>query len=290
MLSVRREGMAALTGVVVLAASALIGLPAHADTTRHPDQQIAVPAYFPTSDTTSWSEMARYGDHIGFVIANVNSGPGSAVDPGWQHVLDEMYSTGTTPVGYVDTGYLGFTGRSTRAGAADVASWLAQVERDVDSWFDFYGNDIDGIFFDQTESTCGPGAGSDEYVNLYKVLNRYVHDKYPGSLTIDNPGVPVPECYSHAADVLVTFEGDYADYVNPTSGFVPQQWQLAGDSARFFNLVFDVPETGIRTAMMQSKQDNVGTVYLTDRTLGSNPWQAAPSPHYLERELFAADR
>lgn len=48
------------------------------------------------------------------------------------------------------TGYLGVSQQqfTTRLGSTNLADWTAQIERDVDMWYDLYGSSIGGIFFD----------------------------------------------------------------------------------------------------------------------------------------------
>lgn len=282
-----------LLGVATLCAVALVGLPAASTAAPPPvaatlPRHIAVPAYFPPDDAGSWAELANAGPRLGFVIVNVDSGPGAQAETGWRKVTAALRASGTKIIGYVDTGYLGATGRPTERGATDPASWLVQAERDVRRWYAFYGAAIGGIFFDEADSDCGPTEGSDEYVARYRELDRYVHTHYPGSLTVDNPGVAVPACYSDAADVLVTFEGDYRDFSAGTAGRAPSQWQLSSDPTRFCDLVYDVPPAGIAAAMDRARQHNAGYVYLTDRTLAANPWLAPPSHGYFGTELASA--
>ena len=124
---------------------------------------------------------------------------------------------GVKVVGYVDTGYLGTTGQRTRLGSSAIIDWISQIERDVDAWYAFYGADLSGIFFDQGQNACGPTATSQDWALLYGQLDAYVKRAHPGALTVLNPGIAVPQCYEHSADVLVTFEGSYEAYTNDPS-------------------------------------------------------------------------
>ena len=111
--------------------------------------------------------------------------------------------------------------RYTRAGDTDPTNWIAQAEQDVNAWYGFYGSAIDGIFFDDVMNTCGPKAGSDEYAKDYRFLSTTVHTAHPGSLTVLNPGITVPQCYEDAGDVLLTFEGPASDFLNPPADLAP---------------------------------------------------------------------
>lgn len=251
-------------------------------------QHVAVPAYIPPSDTTSWTELSGAGPALGIVVANPASGPGAAVDPAWQTVIQATSQAGTKVLGYVDTGYFGFTGRRTASGSTDPTAWLVQAELDIDRWYDFYGDSLDGIFFDEVENVCGPDRHSSRYVDLYRELNAFTHDAHHGSLTVANPGTSVPDCYRDAADILVTFEGSATDYLDPPSELAPRPWQLAADPDKFWNIVYDVPQADLADVMAASKHDNAGYIYATPRTLGSNPYLAAPDAGYFAAELAAA--
>ncbi|HEX3792509.1 MAG TPA: spherulation-specific family 4 protein [Pseudonocardiaceae bacterium] len=289
----RRLGVA--IGVAALGAFTLVGLPtttqaaAHANAVPGLGQHIAVPAYIPLTDGVSWNQLSSGSAQLGLVIANVASGPGGAADPGWQTVINATRAGGATVLGYVDTGYFGFAGAQTALGRTDATSWLVQAEQDVNRWYAYYGASMGGIFFDDAENVCGPTATGQQYVTLYRELSDYVHTFHPGSVTVLNPGVAVPECYQDAADVLVTYEGADSGYLSPTGDQVPQQWQLDADPDKFWNLIYDVPQDDIAAVLGQSKQDNAGYVYVTPRTLDSNPWLAAPAADYFSAELAATE-
>lgn len=282
--------------IAVTAAGALVTLgllvtapAAHADTIPPLGQHVAVPAYIPPTDTTSWNQLSTSNAQLGFVVANVANGPDTSLNTNWQTVINATHNHGTKVLGYVDTGYFGSTtpARQTVLGDTDATAWLVQAEQDVNRWYAFYGSSIDGIFFDDAQKVCGPTSGSSQYVDLYRQLNNYVHTYHPGALTVANPGVGVPNCYEDAADILVTFEGTYSDYLNPTGDYVTQQWQLNADPNKFWNLVYNVPDQTALTAVMnKSKQNNAGYIYATPDT-APNPWDTVPATSYWNAELAA---
>ncbi|MCL2516271.1 MAG: spherulation-specific family 4 protein, partial [Microbacteriaceae bacterium] len=155
---------------VSLAAAAIAALgaagaaPAQAEpgaAPAHPDaavsQHLAAAAYISPTDP-AWSQIAATGSALGFVVANVSNGPGSAEDDAWKAVIDNAHAHGVKVLGYVDTGYLGGSDpvRTTRLGDTDATAWTVQAEQDVARWYSFYGASIDGIFFDDGMNTCGP--------------------------------------------------------------------------------------------------------------------------------------
>ncbi|WNV87554.1 spherulation-specific family 4 protein [Umezawaea sp. Da 62-37] len=249
-------------------------------------QHVAVPAYISPTDSAAWNRIATSGSQLGFVVANVANGPDSGVNTAWQSVINTTHGSGTKVLGYVDSGYFGFTTppRETVLGHTDAQSWLQQAEQQIDQWYQFYGASIDGIFIDDGQNVCGPTSGSTTYVDLYRELNDYVHTSHPGALTVVNPGVGVPQCYEDVADVLVTFEGTFANYQNPTGEYVTQPWQLDADPNKFWHLVYDTPQASLTAALDKSKQNNAGYVYVTPDTL-SNPWDTVPPSAYWSAEL-----
>ena len=254
--------------------------------TASPAQQIGLPAYIDAGDTATWKTISSSGAGLGFVIANPDNGPGTSKNTAYQTVMTNTHAAGTKVLGYVDTGYFGTTSpaRQTASGQTSEAAWLTQAEQHIDTWYSLYGTAVDGIFFDDAQNVCGPASSSTEYVDLYRQLNTYVHTKHPGALTVDNPGTGVDECYADAADILLTFEGSYADYV--AGSHTTPQWQLDGDPKKFLELVYNTPQAFLQTAITRSKKDNAGYVYVTPDNL-PNPWDTIPASSYWTAELAA---
>jgi hypothetical protein len=265
---------AALGGVAVTAGTA------HAATAT--GQQMIVPAYIYPSGTgaTQWSSIASGGSAVGMAIANVTNGPGGAADSNWTTALAGAHKAGVKVLGYVDTGYFGTTGRTTRLGETTTAAWLAQAETDVNLWYKFYGSNIDGVFFDDATNVCGPTSGTTTYSDLYAQLSQYVKQFHTGATTVDNPGTDVPQCYENSADVLLTFEGGYTSY----QSYTPNSWESGYDPHKFFHVVYSATSSQLSNAVALSKNDNAGYVYITDAGL-PNPYSTLPS--YWSGELSA---
>jgi Spherulation-specific family 4 len=246
-------------------------------------QHIGVPAYFnPDADPGSsyWTQLDQGAPSVGIAIANPDSGPGSAFDQGYANAVQTAANSGVKVIGYVDTGYFGTTGRTTRGGQTSASAWTAQIEGDVTDWYNWYGSyGLAGIFFDDAQNVCGT---NNEYVDLYTSINTYTKQNYPGALTADNPGAGVDQCYAQAADILVTFEGTYASYTSWT----PPSWELnANNPDEFWNLVYDTPsQADMEATVSQSQQNDVGYIYVTPGAL-PNPWDTLPTGAYWSDEL-----
>ena len=180
-------------------------------------QALAVPAYFNPNGAggTYWTQLDQGSPAVGIGIANPNNGPGSAFDQGYANAIRNAANAGVRVIGYVDTGYFGTTGRTTRGGQNTTSAWTTQVQADVDTWYNLYGNSgLAGIFFDDGLNDCG---ANNAHVSLYQAINTYTKNHHAGALTVDNPGSPAAQCYSSAADVIVMFEGTYASYTGWTA-------------------------------------------------------------------------
>ena len=279
--------------VVFAVVASLVGLTRASSTAEAADappiaQKLAVPSYIhPLADPGAWTRLVQSKPGtVGISMANVLNGPDYEPKPEWAAVIERAHAAGQKVLGYVDSGYFGTTGQRTRAGSVRPQDWTAQIERDVAAWYQFYGPNIDGIFFDQGQNACGPTAGSDEYADLYRDVNRYVKRNHPGALTVINPGTGVPQCYEDTADVLLTFESDYAAYIgqnpNPVLNYKPLDWTPM-DPDKIWHLIYAASEAQVADALQKSRERNVGWVYVTDDVM-VNPWDTLPAPSYWDLE------
>ncbi len=266
--------IAALAAVIPL----LLALGSPSASAAAGPQKVAVPAYFPPG--AYWTQLGQSG---GVAIANPNSGPGGGFDQSYADAISAAHNAGVKVLGYVDTGYFGFppNNRRTRTGETTPAAWTTQAEADVDAWYGYYGSHgLDGIFFDDALADCGSGNA---HVDLYVTLQTHVK-QHSGAMVADNPGSNVEECYTSAADTLVTFEGTYASYV----GWTPAEWESSTSPSRLWHLVYDTPdENSMSNAIALSKARNAGYVYVTPDN-GANPWDTLPTGSYWTSELTQA--
>jgi chitodextrinase len=254
-------------------------------------QKVAVPSYInPIVDPESWARLATSApSSLGFAVANVINGPDYLPTPEWTNVIHNVNAGGVKVVGYVDTGYLGTTGQRTRLGSTSPVDWMSQIEHDINTWYQFYGSDLSGIFFDQMQNACGPTTQSNDWANLYTQLSDNVKRLHPGALTVLNPGTGVPQCYENAGDVIVTFEGSYASYLDdPTAPnpYTPLTWTPI-DPMKIWHIVYGVPDAAsVAQVVALSKTRSAGYIYATDDVL-ANPYDTLPAPDLWTTELAA---
>jgi hypothetical protein len=206
------------------------------------------------------------------------NGPDSTVDSDWTDAIQRASASGKIVLGYVRTGYLGISVQqfTTRLSSHDTSNWVAQIEEDVDMWYNLYP-DIGGIFFDEAWNECGT---DNVYSNLYQTITQNTKIKHAGAYTILNPGAPMPQCFEDSADTLTTFEGDYVTY---TTNFVPNDWTPT-DPSKLWHIIFNVPDDMGPSVAALALQRGAGHVEVTNGVL-PNPYDTLP-PDAAMQEVF----
>lgn len=281
--------MAAAVGVAMVVVGAVaVGVVVRSrGTTPAPaHQQVAVPAYIPPeTDPAAWDRLiGASSDKVGIVVANVASGPGPSTNAAWSDVMARTHNSGKRVLGYVDTGYLGLTGKATRTGEQSSDGWSRQIQRDIDAWYEQYPGMVDGIFFDRAANTCG---ADDADADLYRAIDDRQKSGHPGSVTVLNVGTTMPQCYEDAADVLVTYESTYDGYVANANQAGDGNYQSPGwtptDPDKFWHIVYGVPSAQVEAVIATARDRGAGHVYVTDRTM-PNPYETLPADPYWSTE------
>lgn len=106
-------------------------------------EQIALASYISPSESPGlWDRMIA-DPKVSVLVANVLNGPDIVPIDEWSVVIRRAKSAKKKILGYVRTGYLGlspsdpgpFEAFETRDGSHKISDWVAQVERDVDGWY-----------------------------------------------------------------------------------------------------------------------------------------------------------
>jgi hypothetical protein len=221
------------------------------------------------SDTASHIASA-----VGTVVIDVNDGPGSACDAGWQNVTARVIAAdpNINVLGLVDTNYL--------------ARSLADVKADVDQWYSCYPG-LGGIYVDQVPSDCSASSYLSE---LYQYIGTACRGKAPSGRapTVAVMGVGMQtDCFMNASDILLTFAGDYSTYVD----YAPAAYTQAFNASRFAHIIIDAacdnfnPNSPHLDAMRKAKERNAGHLFVTDNT-APTPFSRLPQPYiYWDQEL-----
>lgn len=229
--------------VLAAGAAAVFGIPA-ARMVR-PDAAL-VPAYFgPDFFPDEWDLLADA--RLCAVILNVAGGPGDAPKPVFAAAVRKIEEAGGTVAGYVDMAY---GTRDPVLVEDDVRRYRCWYQV-ADVFCDQVPSGPDGLPFMRHVSEGMRAAGAD--------LVAFNHGVYP------DPG------YATLADLLVTFEGPLASYLEAR----PPAWTLTGRRQQFCHLVYGVAEGDLEAVLNLAGLRNTGIVYATDRT-GANPYDALP--------------
>ena len=233
-------------------------------------QMVAVASYiFPTAD--DWKRLiASPTSKVSIVVANVLNGPDSSVNSDWAATISAAQGQQKRVLGYVRTGYLGLSVQRfrTRLGSTEVADWIAQIEQDINGWYDLYGS-IDGIFFDEGFNECGDG---NQYAEIYSQLNQYVKHLHPHAITVINPGAVVPQCYEPTADILLTFEGEAATYLG--AGYPNLAW-TPKTASKIWHIIHTAAEADIAQISQLARDRHAGYLQITNDS-GANPYDTLP--------------
>jgi len=216
-------------------------------------QKLVVPAYFTVA--SEWVPAETSTPEPSTMILGVTStGPGSSPNATLQAYVARAQAEGITILGYVATSY---AQRPTAAVETDI--------RDYKAW---YG--VTDIFLDQVTRTLAQ-------ITYYQTVSNYIHQTNPGSLVWLNPGVYPNQLYMSLGDVVMVYEGTYANYV----GLRPPSWTDQYPPSRFAHVVSATPASALLRTLQLAESRRAGYVYITDGT-GSNPYGSLPS--YWARE------
>lgn len=242
--------------VLAVAAGVIAGLKSEGITGRY-CQKTFVPAYF---DASVWPQ-ATIGKHRpSAMILNPSTGigAGTAPNPDYQSAARQARDKGIMILGYSSTAF----------GARPIA----QIEADVRNYKAWYG--VNGIFLDSVSGTASA-------LPYYRQLANYIHRTIPGSSVWLNAGAYPDQRYMSVGDVLMVFEGTYAQYRDIQ---VPS-WAHNYPAARFANTIYDaVTGAQANSAISLSRNRNAGYVFVTNLT-GPNPYDALPG--YWSSEVTA---
>lgn len=210
-------------------------------------RMLLIPAYVPPDELEALAREV----HPRLIVVNPASGPGTEPVAGYRDAVGTLRRAGATVLGYVPTTY----------GARDAA----QAQADIDRYRDWY--ETDGVFLDEA-------AGDAGHVPYYRALAD--HARGDGERTVVlNPGVVPDRGYFDVADVVVTFEGTFAQYEQDR----PPAW--LGELPRDQVAVLVHGATRAQAADVVSGAGHAGYAYATPGVL-PHPWGTVPA--YITQE------
>jgi Spherulation-specific family 4 len=228
-----------------LLASAVLGRAADRGTACAPS---LIPAYLRPDGIVALADAAP-GPRL--LIVNPASGPGEQPDADYRRAIQHAQARGARVLGYVATTF----------GARDSAAVLADAER----YRDWYG--VDGIFLDEV-------AHGDAQLPYYAALSRGLRGD--GELVL-NPGTVPARGYFDLAELVVTYEGPFADYATRLAQ--APGWLAGVGANRTAHLVYSASPAQARSLFASTGPDV--HLYVTSGT-PPDPWGSPPP--YLREE------
>jgi len=184
------------------------------------------------------------------LIVNPANGPGASPTRAYRRAVERAQASGARVLGYVASGF----------GARPPAA----VEADVARYRDWYG--VDGIFLDEVAHDAGRLA-------FYEALSRKIRQ---GVLVL-NPGMVPARGYFALADVVVTYEGPFADYARRLA--LEPEWLRDVPKEQTAHLVYAASRD--EAVSLFAVPPRAGSLYVTSGS-PPNPWGAPPP--YLREE------
>jgi hypothetical protein len=210
-------------------------------------EQLAVPAYF---TAPYWIEAIRSKHPPADMILDISGvGAGNKPSAAMLYLTKKAQAAGITVLGYSST--------------ADGQRPIGQVEADVRNYASWYG--VTSIFLDRVSGKSGQ-------FSYYKKIANYIHAAHPGDQVWMNPGVYPDEDYMSIGDVMLVFEGTYAQYLTDK---VPS-WAIDYPAARFAVTIYATPQAALAGALNTAELRAAGHIFVTD-LVGTNPYVGLPS-------------
>ncbi|MEU5774788.1 spherulation-specific family 4 protein [Streptomyces venezuelae] len=201
---------------------------------------------------TEWSELARPGTPLKWVVLNVANGPGERPDPHCLEAAGRLRNAGVRVLGHLDTTY----------GARAFGELISDAHRYLD-WYQ-----VDGFSLDRcpTERAALP-----EVRRTVATLRALVGDAH---IVLGHGTHPYPG-YAETGDQLVTFAGPWSDY----RWSQVAEWTADYPPERFCHFVHGMPRGHLEEALRIARWQGASTIYFTDRVDGGGaggPWEAMP--------------
>lgn len=198
-----------------------------------------------TATTTS-------GNATSVIIANVDNGPGNGTDSNWNSALSYCINDHVTTVGYVPTYF--DTGKKPDG----TPFTIADAEAMIDEWVSAYGNNIQGIFFDQV-ATSNTTANQ----NYYATLAAYARSKFSKSLIVYNPGTSSPTTSwmikEQQANLVDVFESGLSAF----EAWTPPAWVTRNAGSVAATVYQDAPPTGTASQIAAAASQDASSACTT---------------------------
>jgi hypothetical protein len=209
-----------------------------------------IPLYvYPTYLGSFWDVIEANPTGVGYVIANVDTGPGTLANSDYTAHIDNCRTAGIKVLGYVDTNY------------AEIAPSAARAE--MATWNSLYT--VDGFFLDRVPN----GIGSEAY---YAALNVYAKTLSPDFITVNNFGTTFAASYMTTAEIHVITENTEANLLASVPSLVGYEFVFRYAPCRFAHVIYDATAANLQADMAAVTMRHSGYVFITpDDSYGTQP-------------------
>jgi spherulation-specific family 4 protein len=199
-----------------------------------------------------WTELARPGTPLHWVVLDVGSGPGVRPDPHCLTAAGRIRQAGVRVLGRLDARY----------GTRPFAGLVADARRYLD-WYQ-----ADGFLLERCPTGRAALPGIRRLVGTLRALRDKAH------IVLGHGTHPYPG-YAENADQLVTFRGPWSDYRWSEAA----EWTAHYPPETFCHFVHGVPRGHLDEALRIARWQGAATICfteLTDRGGLADPWECMP--------------
>jgi hypothetical protein len=209
-----------------------------------------IPMYiYPTYLGSFWDVIEANPANVEYVIANVDTGPGTTVNSDYTIHIDNCRAVGIKVLGYVDTNY------------ARIAP--STVEAEMATWNGVYA--VDGFFFDRVPNVIGSELH-------YTALSAYAQLLNPGFITVNNFGTTFPASYMPTAGIHVITETTEANLLADVPSLVGYEFVFGYAPSRFAHVIYDATAGNLHADMAAVAKRHSAYVFVTpDGAYGTQP-------------------
>lgn len=252
------------------------------------------PDYY-NGERSQWGKVLRFGENLGIVVMNRNSGDWEAYDKDFHTQSQLAKGAGVKrTVYYVKTQY-GAAGNPETwgAGVPDAAKYTKEyILTQLEHCKTHYPDTFEGVFLDEFINGWGEQA---ERLPWYKELVDAIRARFGKNfLIVGNCGSNCSEgVLGLDVDVFMSFESTAAKYLEdaPEAPIHPAH-MAKHPGSRFWHVVHDVTPENYQMVFAKAEELGVGHLYITDGQLvmgEGGQWQPDVNPYAVAPSKWIAD-
>lgn len=252
------------------------------------------PDYYKGAES-QWAKVLRFGENLGIVVMNRNSGDWEAYDKDFHTQAQLAKGAGVKrTIYYVKTQY-GAAGNPGvwGAGVPDAAKYTKEhILAQLEYCKTHYPDTFEGVFLDEFINGWGD---QEQRLSWYKELVDAIRARFgKGFLIVGNCGSNCSEdILALDVDVFMSFESTAAKYLEdaPEAPIHPAH-MAKHPGTRFWHVVHDVTAENYQQVFAKAEELGIGHLYITDGQLvmgEGGQWQPDVNPYAVAPSQWIAD-